>query len=237
MRSYRGLLTHLHTCAKVPRGKTKSTEPVPTLPAAGTIPNMTSVVIDQKPPQLNSVSKSQDLHFQIPNPDRSLPTVVPQTDSAAPGVELLCPPYLSNQDSLPAQLAPDKLVEDAQLQLRNKTSKLSLSLSLAGQAALNPPCTQIQHQTQTRSPASAPNSPTGSTAVWKKNQGKEWLIRLWRILHLLFYFMRIDSIELIEKRTKCFCPKFSAVPSENALFVLCYHSHSVYHTKCRMLQI
>ncbi|XP_049573491.1 zinc finger protein 414 [Syngnathus scovelli] len=29
LRSYRGLLTHLHTCSKVPRGKTKSTEQMP----------------------------------------------------------------------------------------------------------------------------------------------------------------------------------------------------------------
>lgn len=166
LRSYRGLLAHLHTCAKVPRGKTKSSEPVPTLHAAETIPNMTSVVVDQKPSQWNS-------NIQIPNPGTSLPTT-PQSDSAAP--PLLCSPFLSNQDSLPAQLAPDKLIEDSQLQLRNKTSKLSLSLSLAGQAALDPPDTQSQHQAQTRSPASAPNSPPGSTAVWKKNQGKQWCI-------------------------------------------------------------
>lgn len=164
LRSYRGLLTHLHTCAKVPRGKTKSSEPVPTVPAAETLPNMTSVVVDQKPPQWNSVFKSQDLRFQIPNQATSLPAAPPQSDSAAP---LLCSPFLSNQDSLPSQP-----VEDGQLQLRNKTSKLSLSLSLAGPAALDPPDTQSQHQTQTRSPASAPNSPPGSTAVWKKNQGE-----------------------------------------------------------------
>lgn len=171
LRSYRGLLTHLHTCSKVPRGKTKSTEPVPPLPAAATNLNMTPVAMDQKPPRLDSVSKPQELPFQIRNPDSSFHAAVPQPDSAAP--PLLGPPFFSNQETLPAQ-APEHLAEAApQLHLRNKASHLPLSPSLAGPAAaLDPPDTQGQHHTQTRSPASAPNSPPGSSAVWKKNQGK-----------------------------------------------------------------
>nr|XP_046240728.1 zinc finger protein 414 [Scatophagus argus] len=167
LRSYRGLLSHLHTCSKVPRGKTKPTEPVPTLPAAVTNPNATPIAMDQTPPQLDSVSTSQGLSFQIPNPDGSFP--VPQPDSAVPPP--LGPPFLSNLDTSAPQLAPQQLAgATLQPQLRNETSDLPLNL-VGPTAALDPSDAQGQHQIQIRCSGSAPHSPLGSTAVWKKNQG------------------------------------------------------------------
>ncbi|XP_070688909.1 zinc finger protein 414 [Pempheris klunzingeri] len=168
LRSYRGLLTHLHTCSKVPRGKTKPTEPTPPPPATVSNPNMTPMAMDQNPPQLDSVSSPQQLPPQIPNPDGSFPAAVPQPDSAAPPA--LGPPFSSNSETSPPQLAT---------QLRNSSSDLPPSLSLDGPtAAPEPPDAQGQQQTQTRSPepvrpapGSAPHSPPGSSAVWKKNQG------------------------------------------------------------------
>ncbi|XP_023281306.1 zinc finger protein 414 [Seriola lalandi dorsalis] len=173
LRSYRGLLTHLHTCSKVPRGKTKTTEPTPPQPAAVTNQNTTSMPMDQTPPQLDSVSKPQQLPSQIPNKDGSFPAAVPQPDSAVP--PLLAPPFLSHQETSPTLLTegvPQPL-------LRNGTSNLPPSLNLdVPSAAPDPSDAQGQTQTQTRSPepvqpapVSAPQSPPGSSAVWKKNQG------------------------------------------------------------------
>ncbi|XP_073320473.1 zinc finger protein 414-like isoform X2 [Pagrus major] len=171
LRSYRGLLTHLHTCSKVPRGKTKSTEPMPPLATAVTNPNMTPMAIDQNPPLLDSVSTPQELPFQIPNPEGSFPAAVPQSDTAEP--PHLGPPFLSNPEISPPQLAPQQLTEVApQPQLKKDASALPHSLNVAGlSAAPDPADNQGQHQTQTRSPGSAPHSPPGSSAVWKKNQG------------------------------------------------------------------
>ncbi|XP_070818426.1 zinc finger protein 414 [Chaetodon trifascialis] len=171
LRSYRGLLTHLHTCSKVPRGKTKLTEPIPPPPAAVTNPNMTPMDTDQEPPQLDSVSTSQELPFQIQNPDLSFPAVVPQPDSAAP--PLLAPHFLTKPETSSVQLAPQQLAETTpQSQLRNKACDLPQSLNLVSSiAAPDPPDSQAQQQTQVRSPGSVPHSPPGSSAVWKKNQG------------------------------------------------------------------
>lgn len=132
---------------------------------------MTLVAKDQNPPRLDSVSKPQELPFQKPNTDCSLPTAIPQPDSAAPPV--LGPPFLSKQESLPVQLAPEQLTDpDPQPQLRNAASILPVSRSLAGPpAALDPSDAQGQHQTQTRCLGSASHSPPGFSAVWKKNQG------------------------------------------------------------------
>lgn len=161
LRSYRGLLTHLHTCSKVPRGKTKSTEVITHMPT-GTNPNMAPMAMDQNPPRLDS---SQEAPIQIPNPDGSFPASVPPEFAAPP---VLGPPFMSNPETSPQQVtevAP-------QPQLRNETSDLPPSPNQAGQtAALGPPDAQGQQQTQTRSPGSAPQSPPGSSAVWKKNQG------------------------------------------------------------------
>ncbi|XP_071329032.1 zinc finger protein 414 [Trachinotus anak] len=168
LRSYRGLLTHLHTCSKVPRGKSKTTEPMPPQPAAVTNQNTTSTPMDQTPLQLDFVSKPQELPSQIPNQDGSVSAAVPQSDSAVP--PLLGPPFLSHPETSPAPLtgAPQPL-------LRNGAPNLPPSLNLA---APDPSDDQGQNQTQTRSPESvppapvpAPHSPPGSSAVWKKNQG------------------------------------------------------------------
>ncbi|XP_054627616.1 zinc finger protein 414 [Dunckerocampus dactyliophorus] len=81
LRSYRGLLSHLHTCSKVPRGKMKSTEQ--TSLQAG--PNMATSAAHPNPPQLEAVSTPHQLTAaHVPNPDSSLadttspPVLVPQ---------------------------------------------------------------------------------------------------------------------------------------------------------------
>ncbi|KAK5916119.1 hypothetical protein CesoFtcFv8_001648 [Champsocephalus esox] len=125
LRSYRGLLTHLHTCSKVMRGKAKPTEP-----------NMAPMEVD-----------AASAPSQILNPDPSFPAVLIE---AAPQ-----PP------------------------IRSDASDLTPSLHF-GAPPLTP--TQRQHPTQTRSPedvhpapasapGSAPRSPPGPSAVWRKNQG------------------------------------------------------------------
>ncbi|XP_042338078.1 zinc finger protein 414, partial [Plectropomus leopardus] len=176
LRSYRGLLTHLHTCSKVPRGKAKPTEPAVPLPN----PNETPMDVDQKPPQLDSVSTPQQPPSQIPNPDGSFPAAVLQTDSAAPPV--LGPPFSSNPETAPPQLGPPQLTDAApQPQIKTEVPNLPLPSNLDVLAAApEPPEAQSQqHLTQTRSPeplppapGSAPRSPPVTSAVWKKNQGE-----------------------------------------------------------------
>lgn len=156
LRSYRGLLTHLHTCSKVPRGKTKPAEPTPPQPAAATNPNVTPGAMAQDPPQLESVT--QQLPSQIPNPDGSLPTAGPQPDSA--GLPLLCLPVLPLSETSPPQPPP--------------MNKATVNLD-GPKAGPDPPDTQSQHKTSSEpvhpAPGSAPHSPPGASAVWKKNQG------------------------------------------------------------------
>ncbi|KAF3833375.1 hypothetical protein F7725_027040 [Dissostichus mawsoni] len=77
LRSYRGLLTHLHTCSKVMRGKAKPTEP-----------NMAPMEVDQKPPWLEAASAPS----QILNPDPSFPAAVKPGPDGPP---LLGPPSWS----------------------------------------------------------------------------------------------------------------------------------------------
>lgn len=140
---------------------------------------MTPMAMDQNPPRLDSVSTPQQLPSQIPNPDGSFPATVPQPESAAP--PLLGLPFLSNPETSPPQLAPQQLTEAApQPQLRNDASDRPPSLNTDGTTAVpDPSDAQVQHQTQTRSPepllpapGPAPQSPPGSSAVWKKNQGE-----------------------------------------------------------------
>ncbi|XP_033983132.1 LOW QUALITY PROTEIN: zinc finger protein 414 [Trematomus bernacchii] len=162
LRSYRGLLTHLHTCSKVMRGKAKPTEP-----------NMAPMEVDQKPPWLEAASAPS----QILNPDPSFPAAVKPGPDGPP---LLGPPFMSNLEPAPPHPAPPKLTEAApQPPIRSDASDLTPSLHF-GAPPLTP--TQGQHPTQTRSPedvhpapasapASAPRSPPGPSAVWRKNQG------------------------------------------------------------------
>ncbi|GLD58466.1 zinc finger protein 414 [Lates japonicus] len=129
LRSYRGLLTHLHTCSKVPRGKTKPAELTPPQPAAITNPNVTPVAMDQNPLQLNSVSTPQQLPSQIQNQDGSFPAAVSQPDSTAP--PLLGPLFPSHQETSPPQLAPQQLAELLNpLIPRHRPCLLSLSILL-----------------------------------------------------------------------------------------------------------
>ncbi|KAM7423540.1 hypothetical protein PAMA_000067 [Pampus argenteus] len=155
LRSYRGLLTHLHTCSKVSRGKTKPD------PATVSNPNMTPTAMDLNPSQLETVSSQQQLPSQTSNPDASFPTAVPQADSAGP--PLLGPSCLFNPEASSLQLTE---AAHPQPQLDRPT------------AAPSAPDTETQHQPQARTPepippapASPPHSPPASAAVWKKNQG------------------------------------------------------------------
>lgn len=167
----------------MPGGKTKSAEPVPPLTPAGTNPNINPLAPDQKPPQLDSVSQSQETPFQKSNPDTFFPAAAPQTDSATP--PLLAPPVFSKQETLPALLTAEQHADvDPQFQIKNTVSDPSPSRRLAG-PALDPSYTQDQHKT-TRTPAPAPHSPQGPTAVWKKNQGKY-------IMFVGWYYHRLDS--------------------------------------------
>lgn len=163
----------------MPGGKTKSAEPVPPLTPAGTNPNINPLVPDQRHPQFDSVSQSQESPFQKPNPDTFFPVAAPQTDSA--------PPVFSKQETLPALLTAEQHAEvDPQFQIKNKVSDPSPSRRLAGPApALDPSYTQDQHKT-TRTPALAPHSPQGPTAVWKKKQVKY-------IMFVGWYYHRLDS--------------------------------------------
>ncbi|XP_026233687.1 zinc finger protein 414 [Anabas testudineus] len=173
LRSYRGLLTHLHTCSKVPRGKTKSTEPTPPQPAAAPNSNVTHTVMEQDPPHLDSQPASQ-----VPNRDGSFHAAVLHPDSAAPPV--LGPPFLAHLETSAPQLPTQQLTETApQLPIRNGTSNMPPPMNVNGPAAASDyPDAQDQSQTQSTSPepvhpapGSAPHSPSGSSAVWKRNQG------------------------------------------------------------------
>uniref|UniRef100_A0A3Q3N4A7 Zinc finger protein 414 n=1 Tax=Mastacembelus armatus TaxID=205130 RepID=A0A3Q3N4A7_9TELE len=179
LRSYRGLLTHLHTCSKVPRGKPKPSETMPPQTPATT---NSHIPMAQSTAQLDSVSTLQQQDSQIPLPDGSFPTAVLQPDSAAP--PLLGSPILSHPEMSPPQLASQHLPDaGTQPPIRNGASNLSLSIKLDGPAAAaDLSDAQNQNERQARSPehvhpapvsapASAPRSPPGSSAVWKKNQG------------------------------------------------------------------
>lgn len=141
---------------------------------------MTPVAVDQKPPQLDSVSTPLLLPSQIQNPDGAFPPAGFKQESADP--PLLGPPFLSNPETFPLQLAPPQLTEAPLMsQIKMEAPDLPLTLNLGGPTAAPPvtPDAQGQHLTQTRSPepvhaapGSAPRSPPGSSAVWKKNQGE-----------------------------------------------------------------
>ncbi|XP_032374973.1 zinc finger protein 414 [Etheostoma spectabile] len=173
LRSYRGLLTHLHTCSKVPRGKTKT----PPLPAA-TNPNASFAAADQKPPLLDSVSSPQQLTYQTPNPEDSFPAADEKPDPAAH--LLLSPPFLSNLETSP----PPQLTE-ADLRPQIKVEASDVPILSGSAAAPDSPDAQSQHLIQTRSlepvhpgPESAPRSPPGATIVWKKGQGQVYSRRI-----------------------------------------------------------
>lgn len=168
LRSYKGLLTHLHTCSKVPRGKTKLPDPVPPGPAPAAPTNLSPMAMDQDPPRLESMSTSQHLPPQIQNTDGTSHAAT-QPDSAAP--PHLGPPFLPEPDPSPPQLVPQQLAAASSLpQLRNETSEVPPSLNLEGDAKIPEP-PEAQHQTP-RGSHEPPHPASGSapSAVWKKNQ-------------------------------------------------------------------
>nr|XP_020469373.1 zinc finger protein 414 [Monopterus albus] len=176
LRSYRGLLTHLHTCSKVPRGKTKATEATAPQPAA--VVNTNTPPTDQKLPQLDSASAFKQLASESQSPHASFPTAVLQPDSTAPFI--LGPPFLSQSETSPQQLTSQQFPEAApQFPLRNGVTNLPPRLNTDDPAAApDLPDAQDQKQMQTVSPepvrpapGSVPHSPPGSSAVWRKNQG------------------------------------------------------------------
>ncbi|XP_047436551.1 zinc finger protein 414 [Mugil cephalus] len=174
LRSYRGLLTHLHTCAKVPRGKSKSAEQAPPQPAA--LPNLQ---MDQDHQQLEPVSAQQQMHSVIPIPDPgSIPaTAAPQLDATPPTLQAA--PIMPVPETAPHQLPYEQLAEvTSQPSVTYEVSNLPPPGNLDPKAAPEVPDAQGHHQTQNRSPesvcpaaGSAPRSPPGSPAIWKKSQG------------------------------------------------------------------
>ncbi|XP_068197468.1 zinc finger protein 414 [Antennarius striatus] len=171
LRSYRGLLTHLHTCSKVPRGKAKPAEPMLPPPAVVTNSSITPMTTDKKPPPQDSVAPHQELPFQTPNPASFFPAAVSQTDSAVQSLQGSS--FLSKQETSPPQLVPQQLAEAApQIQVNHQSPDLPLLRTLISQTIpLEPIDAHSQHQTQARSSGSAPHSPPASSAVWKKNPG------------------------------------------------------------------
>ncbi|KAK5874586.1 hypothetical protein PBY51_019522 [Eleginops maclovinus] len=157
LRSYRGLLAHLHTCSKVMRGKAKPTD------TAVTHPNMAPMDVDHKPPWLEAVSAPS----QILIPDASFPAAVKLEPDEPP---LLGPPFKSNLESAPPHPAPLQLTEAAPQPPINSDPTPSLHSWV-------PPLTPTQgpHPTQTWSPEAIPpapgSAPPGPSAVWRKNQG------------------------------------------------------------------
>ncbi|XP_068566850.1 zinc finger protein 414 [Cebidichthys violaceus] len=176
LRSYRGLLTHLHTCSKVSRGRPKPSEPVPP-PAPAAAVTDPDPDLDQKPPLLDPVSAPQPLLSEIPNTEGSFLAAVLEADPAPP---LLGPPFLSNPETSPLHLAPPQLTSSApQPRIKSEPSDLPPPLNPDGPtAASDSPDARGQHLTQTGcpepvhpAPGPAPRSPPGSAAVWKKGQG------------------------------------------------------------------
>ncbi|XP_029000637.1 zinc finger protein 414 [Betta splendens] len=159
LRSYRGLLTHLHTCSKVSRGKPKSTEPTHTQPASVPNPNLTPTAMGQDSSRLDAQSSSQ-----IANADGSNSAVF-HPGSALPSIST---PLLSHADTA----APQQL-SVPQPSLKNGVSTVPPSLSLAAPTSTSDVTDSYnQHPEPVHpSPVSAPLSPSGSSAVWKRNQG------------------------------------------------------------------
>ncbi|KAM4744718.1 zinc finger protein 414 [Anableps anableps] len=165
LRSYRGLLAHLHTCSKVPRPKPKAAEPAAPLLAAVAASNMTPKTSDLAPPQLESVSPQQ-----VPIQTTSVPSAVPLPDSADP--PMLGPPMLTLQELPPPPHVAPKLTEaPPQPPFGDAASQLAASFRpIAPKAAADPPS-----EVPIRSPGAVHAAPgsaayTPSAAVWRKNQ-------------------------------------------------------------------
>lgn len=150
LRSYRGLLTHLHTCSKVSRGKPKVTDALsPSANTSGGSSNPNPAA-HQNPPQLESMSKSQEMSFQTSGSGSS----VPQLTGAA------APPHLHTA-------VPSLDVQPEQQELKKTVADLPPHVGPG--AAADPPDIQAQPQAPTRGPALTPRPPA---AVGQKNPGK-----------------------------------------------------------------
>ncbi|CAN9506830.1 unnamed protein product [Ophioblennius macclurei] len=159
LRSYRGLLTHLHSCSKVPRGKLKPLDPTaqPFPSAATTSPTP----MDQQPSQPQSEASPQQVqNGSPPVGDQSQPVIPSGLGPSSVPLPEMSPPVLTGVASPPP--------------VTNITSNQLPSLE-APKTIIFPP--EVQAQTETGSPesvhsppVSAPQSPPGA-AVWKKSQG------------------------------------------------------------------
>lgn len=174
LRSYRGLLTHLHTCSKVSRAKLKTeqmqvqaSEAPPGFPLAAS-ENWSN---EQATPQGDATSHSQLVDNPLASPPHLDQSSTPLMDSEEPlsFQQLNQEPsqfQLQTQDfgasSFPSpdaeMLTADLLPLDGQAEFQAQPQSQSQAQSLP----------QGQSQAQ---PQPAPQSPTSSAAVWKKNQG------------------------------------------------------------------
>uniref|UniRef100_A0A672F9V5 Zinc finger protein 414 n=1 Tax=Salarias fasciatus TaxID=181472 RepID=A0A672F9V5_SALFA len=166
LRSYRGLLTHLHSCSKVSRGKLKPVEPAAPPPHSAVVASPTPM--DQQPSQPQSEAAPQPVAAEAPIQHGPFPAECP-SQPAVPSV--LTPCSLPLPGTSPPQLTDVAPPPPA----TNIVSILPPSLEVP-KATVFPP--EVQAQTETRAPepvhsppASAPQSPPGSAAVWKKSQG------------------------------------------------------------------
>ncbi|KAM7015173.1 LOW QUALITY PROTEIN: zinc finger protein 414-like [Tautogolabrus adspersus] len=179
LRTYKGLLTHLHTCSKVSQGKTKLPEPMP--------PPSSCCCCSNKP--------KCDPHGHGPGPTAAgVGVLIPATSNPKHGRFLPCccssirvcctpsswSPILPNPDPSPPQLAPQQLKEAALLpQLINEASEMPPSLNIEG-ASVVPDATDTRGQNQAQSGSLEPtHAATGSSplsppplAVWRKNQAQ-----------------------------------------------------------------
>ncbi|XP_035996435.1 zinc finger protein 414 isoform X2 [Fundulus heteroclitus] len=168
LRSYKGLLAHLHTCSKMPRAKPKAAEPAAPVLAAVAASNMTPKAADLAPPRLESVSSPQ-IPIQSTHPDGSLPAAAPLPDSADPPV--LGPPILTLQELPPSQ----RVIKDSSPPpLVDKVCKAPASV-VAPKPAADPSDVQSQQQVHVRTHGAVHAAPGSATytpfaAVWRKNQ-------------------------------------------------------------------
>lgn len=99
LRSYRGLLTHLHTCSKVSRGRPRTADPGPPPP------NAAVTDLDEKPPLLDRLSTPQLPPSEIPTTEGSFLAAVLEAEPPPPlhgtSSPLLAPPQLKEAASQP----------------------------------------------------------------------------------------------------------------------------------------
>ncbi|KAG7278843.1 hypothetical protein CRUP_010406 [Coryphaenoides rupestris] len=159
LRSYRGLLAHLHTCSKVSRSKLK-TEPGFPLTSSENWSN------EQATPQQDDAA---DDHMQVSSHgqhvDNPLASPPHLDQSFTPLMDSQEPSSFQQVNQDPSQFPPQTQDYGASsFQIPHAEMLATDPLPFDGQA---------EHQGQFQAqPQSAPLSPTSSAAVWKKNQGQ-----------------------------------------------------------------